>query len=114
MVFESIRAAQELEKAGIDVELIDLRSAKPLDEALILESVKKTGRLVVADGGWKTCGISAELSALVTENGFNYLEAPVKRVTLPDVPAPASCVLEKTYYPNSENIIRAVKQVIGN
>lgn len=113
MVYESMKAAQELKRKGIDVEVLDLRTVKPLDEDLILESVKKTGRIVIADGGWKTCGISAEVSALISEQGFKYLKATIKRVALPDVPAPASCVLEKEYYPNSEDIIKAVKQVMG-
>jgi acetoin:2,6-dichlorophenolindophenol oxidoreductase subunit beta len=114
MAYESIKAAKELEKAGINIELIDLRTVKPLDEELILVSLRKTGRVVIADGGWKTCGISAEVSALISENGFKYLKAPITRVCLPDVPAPASGILEKEYYPNSEAIVKAVKKVIGN
>lgn len=113
MAFESIKAVKDLSKEGIDVELIDLRTVKPLDEELILKSVKKTGKLVIADGGWKTCGISAEVSALVSEKGFEYLKAPIKRVTLPDTPAPASRTLENEYYPTHIDIIKAVKKVIG-
>lgn len=112
MAFESIKATQELLKEGIDVELIDLRTTKPLDEELLLESVKKTGRVVIADGGWKTCGFSAEVSALVSENGFKYLTSPIIRVTLPDIPAPASPRLEKEYYPTFKNIIDAVKNIV--
>lgn len=112
MAFEAAKAAQELSKNGIDVELIDLRTVKPLDQELLFESVKKTGRMVVADGGWKTCGITSEVSALVSENCFEYLKAPVKRVTLPDTPAPASSVLEKEYYQTSEDIIIAVKEIM--
>ena len=95
MVIESFKAAQELAEEGIDVELIDLRTVKPLDESLILKSIRKTGRIVIADGSWKNCGVSAEISALVSEKGFKYLKAPIQRITLPDSPAPASCVLEK-------------------
>jgi len=112
MVTESLTAAQELGKYGIDVELIDLRTVKPLDESLILKSLRKTGRIVIADGGWKNCGVSAEVSALVSEKGFKYLKAPIKRVTLPDSPAPASRVLEKKYYPNANNIIEAIQTSI--
>lgn len=112
MVFEAIKGTQNLVKEGIDVELIDLRTIKPLDEAVLLESVKKTGRMVIADGGWRTCGIAAEVSALVSENAFKYLKAPIKRVTLPDSPAPSSSVLEKEYYQRSEDIIRTVKEVM--
>src|SRR3990170_5300221 len=112
MAVEAFKATQELVKDGIDIELIDLRTIKPLDEELILKSVQKTGRLVIADGGWKTCGLASEVSALVVENGFKYLKSPIKRVTLPDVPAPSSPALEKVYYRNSEDIIRAVNEVL--
>ena len=112
MVSQAIEAAQHIEKEGIDVEVIDLRSLKPLDENLLFESVRKTGRLVIADGGWKTCGVAAELAALVAEKAFNYLKAPIKRVSLPDAPAPASSALEKVYYPSTKDIISAVKQLL--
>lgn len=113
MVIEAIKAAESLEKEGISIEVIDLRSLKPLDESLLLESVAKTGKLVIADGGWKTCGITAEVAAFVIEKAFNYLKAPIQRVTLPDVPAPASSTLEKAYYPRAEQIASAVKQLVG-
>lgn len=112
MVIESFKAAQELAGEGIDVELIDLRTVKPLDENLLLKSVKKTGKMVIADGSWKNCGISADVSALVSDKGFKYLKAPVKRVTLPDSPAPASRVLEKKYYPDANNIKAAIRDLI--
>ena len=112
MVTEAIKAAQSLEKDGLEVEVIDLRSLKPLDESLLFESVKKTGRLIIADAGWKTCGVGAELAALVAEKGFSCLKAPIVRVSLPDTPAPASSVLEKAYYPDAENIVSAVKGLL--
>lgn len=112
MAIESLRAAQELMKDKIDVEVVDLRTVKPLDEGLLLESVKKTGRLVIADGGWKTCGVAAEVSALISEKGFKYLKAPVRRITLPDVPAPSSSVLEKAYYRTSKDIIEVIKEAL--
>jgi pyruvate dehydrogenase E1 component beta subunit len=112
MVGEAMKAAKQLAEQGIDSELIDLRTVKPLDVDLILESVAKTGRLVIADGGWRTCGLAAEIAALVAENGLNYLRAPVKRVTLPDCPAPASVVLEKAYFKTSHDIVEAVRQVM--
>jgi pyruvate dehydrogenase E1 component beta subunit len=68
--------------------------------------------MVIADGSWKNCGISADVSALISEKGFKYLKAPVKRVTLPDSPAPASRVLEKKYYPDANNIIVAIRDLI--
>jgi len=112
MVVESVKASEELETEGLEVEVIDLRSVKPLDETLLFDSIKKTGRLVIADGGWKTCGMAAEISALVSENVFDYLKAPVARVTLPDAPAPASFTLEKEYYPTSKKIARVVKSIL--
>ena len=112
MVVESVKASEELETEGVEVEVIDLRSVKPLDETLLFESIKKTGKLVIVDGGWKTCGMAAEISALVSENVFDYLKAPITRVTLPDAPAPASCTLEKDYYPTSRKIAHAVKTIL--
>lgn len=112
MVIEASQAAESLENEGIDVEVIDLRSLKPLDERLLFDSVRKTGRLVVADGGWKTCGVAAEISALVAEKTFSYLKAPILRVSLPDIPAPASSPLEKAFYPDSNDIILSVKRVL--
>ena len=111
MAREAEKALPQLEAEGIDAELIDLRSVKPLDADLVIASVRKTGRLVVADGGWRTCGIAAEVMALVMENAFESLKAPVKRVTLPDCPAPASAVLEAAYYPGAEAIVAAVKEI---
>ncbi len=112
MVSQANKAAESLKHEGIEVEVVDLRSLKPLDETLIFESVKKTGRLVVADGGWKTCGAGAEISALVASNAFKYLKAPIMRVSLPDIPAPCSSALEKVYYPTAESIISAVRKVL--
>lgn len=111
MVSEAVKAAKSLEKADIAAEVIDLRSLKPLDKTLLFESIAKTGRLVIADGGWKTCGVAAEISAVVTEKAFRHLKAPILRVTLPDAPAPASSVLEKVYYPNANSIVSAVKEL---
>jgi pyruvate/2-oxoglutarate/acetoin dehydrogenase E1 component len=113
MVTEAMKAAEDLKKEGVNAEVIDLRSAKPLDESLLFESVKKTGRLVIADGGWRTCGMAAEISALTAEKAFGYIKAPIIRVTLPDAPAPASSALEKVYYPAAENITQAVRKILG-
>lgn len=112
-VWDAIKASVVLkEEDGIDVEVVDLRSLKPLDEGLILDSVKKTGRLVVADTSWKSYGASAEIAALVAEKAFEYLKAPIQRVALPDVPAPTSVVLEKAFYPGPLTIVSAVKQIV--
>ncbi|HET6461362.1 MAG TPA: pyruvate dehydrogenase complex E1 component subunit beta [Syntrophales bacterium] len=112
MAHESEKAVQKLATEGIDVEMIDLRTVKPLDRKIILESVGKTGRLVVADVGWQTCGLAAEILALVTEQAFDCLKTAVRRVTLPDCPAPASTALERAYYPDSESIVAVVHQVM--
>lgn len=111
LVTEATKAAESLGKEGVDIEIIDPRSLKPLDEALLLASVKKTGRLIIADAAWKTCGVGAELAALVAEKAFGYLKAPIRRVSLPDTPAPASSVLEKAYYPGAQDIVSAVNQL---
>jgi pyruvate dehydrogenase E1 component beta subunit len=113
MVYEAMKASENLNKEGIEVEVVDLRSLKPLDENLLFASVKKTGRLVVVDGGWKTCGVAAEISARIAESEvLKLLKAPIIRVSLPDTPAPASSALEKIYYPKAERIMAAVRKVL--
>ena len=114
MVQLSMEASEDLAKDGIDVEVLDLRSIKPLDKPLLLESVYKTGRLVVADVGWKTYGMAAEIASIVFEEAFDYIKSPAVRVALPDVPAPASCILEKAYYPTKREIIDAVRKVMNH
>jgi pyruvate dehydrogenase E1 component beta subunit len=104
MVIEALRAADFLSKFEIEVEVIDLRSIKPLDEEAILDSVKKTGRLIVADTSWINYGVSSEIAALVAEKGFKYLSKPVKRIGLPNCPAPSARILEEVYYPNAESL----------
>ncbi len=112
MVSESIRASEILKADNIDIEVIDLRSLKPLDEELIFKSVRKTKRLIIADTGWKTCGVAAEISARAQERLFKYLRAPILRVTLPDAPTPASSALERAFYPGTKEIIKAVKKAM--
>jgi len=111
---EALEAANKLSKEGIDVEVVDLRSLKPLDENAIVDSVKKTGRLVVVDTGWRTCGVGSEVSAVAATDAFAYLKAPIVRVTTADVPTPAGSALEKAFYPGIEDIILAVKQAMGD
>jgi len=112
MVDESLRAAGCLAEEGISLEVIDLRSLKPLDVDLLVASTARTGRLVVADGGWRTAGAAAELAARVTELAFDSLKAPVARVTLPDAPAPASSSLEEAYYPRARDIAQAARRLL--
>jgi pyruvate dehydrogenase E1 component beta subunit len=106
------KAVEKLAADGIRAELVDLRTIKPLDENLILQSVKKTGRLIVVDGGWRSFGVAAEIMALVAEKGFAGLKAPVRRITLPDVPAPASKTLEAQYYISVDEICRTAREII--
>jgi len=110
MVPLAMEAAKVLEKEGIDIELIDLRTIKPLDYNLILNSVTKTGRVAILDFGYKFCGISSEISSFLTEKAWSSLKAPPLRIALPDTPTPASPVLEKIYYPDIENIISKIKE----
>lgn len=112
MVLEGKTAAEECAKENIDVELIDPRSLRPLDEDLILQSVKKTGRLVVADTAWKTGGLTAEIAALAAEKAFEFLKAPILRIALPDTPTPCSPALETAYYPTAKELVRAIKKLV--
>ncbi|MGC8797031.1 pyruvate dehydrogenase complex E1 component subunit beta [Thermodesulfovibrio sp. 3462-1] len=113
MVLESLKAADHLGREhNIDAEVIDLRSLKPYDTEIILQSIKKTGKVVIADVGWKTGGFSAEILAFISENLFDYLHSPPRRVALPDAPAPANRVLEEAYYPNYRDIMEAVMKVM--
>ena len=100
MAYEAKRAAEILADHGVDAEVIDPRSIRPFDEAMLLESIKKTGRLVVADTSWAFCGFSAEVAAIAAEKGWEYLKAPVRRVTPADCPAPVSRPLEEAFHPS--------------
>ncbi len=112
MVIEALRAAEELQEEGCSAEVIDPRTLKPLDEKIILESVKKTGRLVIADTDWKTCGAASEIASMVAQKGFKYLKSAVKIVAWPDVPVPGSYVLEESFYPGKDDIINKVKELV--
>jgi pyruvate dehydrogenase E1 component beta subunit len=105
------QATEKLVAAGVDVELIDLRTLRPMDSDTVIESVKKTGRLVTVEEGWPQSGIGAELSARVMEGAFDYLDAPVMRVTGKDVPMPYAANLEKLALPNVDEVIAAVNAV---
>ncbi|HAH09092.1 MAG TPA: pyruvate dehydrogenase complex E1 component subunit beta [Alphaproteobacteria bacterium] len=106
-----LQAADELAKAGVEAELIDLRSLRPLDTETIIASVQKTNRLVIVEEGWPICGIGAEISAQVMERAFDWLDAPVLRVTGKDVPMPYAANLEKLALPSVTDILDAVKKV---
>lgn len=112
MMTEAFNAAQDLEKEGIGAEVLDPRTLRPLDEEIILNSVSKTGRVVIADAGWQTSGAGAEIAATIVEKGFEYLKAPIKRVSCPDLPTPAGYTLEQAFYPGKPDIIQAVRSII--
>ena len=111
MVPTAVKAAEELEKQGISCEVIDPRTIRPLDINTIVESVKKTNRLVVAEESHAFCGVAAEISAEINERAFDYLDAPVKRVSGVDVPMPYAKNLEQLAIPDVERIIAAVREV---
>lgn len=112
MVHRALAAAEQLAKEGISVEVIDPRTIKPLDLETICASVKKTHRVVVAHEACKTGGIGAEIAAVIMENAFDYLDAPIKRVASWDIPVPFSPVLEKAMIPNETTIVNAVKEML--
>lgn len=107
-----MQAATLLAAEGIEAEVIDLRTIKPLDEAIVLESLKKTGRIVAVDTAWMKGGVCAEIGCLAAEKGFADLKAPVARVGLPDVPAPAGYTLEQFYYPDAARIAAAARDLV--
>ena len=107
----SLEAAEELAKDGIEAEVIDLRTLRPLDRETVLKSLAKTNRLVVAEEGWPTCGIAAEIMALCMEHGFDDLDAPVLRVTDEDVPLPYAANLEKLALLDAAKVVKAVRKV---
>ena len=113
MVHKVLAAAEELSKEGISVEVIDPRTIVPLDKDTILKSVRKTGKLVVVDEDHERCGMSAEISAVVSEEAFGSLTAPIKRVATPTVPIPFSPVLENAVIPGEDRIIKAIKEVVS-
>jgi len=110
-VGKALEAAEKLAEEGIDAEVIDLRSIRPLDSATIVRSVQKTNRCVTIEESWPTCGIGAELSARIMEEAFDWLDAPVKRVSGVDVPMPYAANLEKLALPQSDHIVAAAKAV---
>ncbi|KKJ75497.1 pyruvate dehydrogenase [Kiloniella litopenaei] len=111
MVGKALEAAEELAKEGISAEVIDLRTIRPLDTETILNSVRKTNRLVTVEEGWAFSGVGSEISAMVMEQAFDYLDAPVQRVAGVDVPLPYAANLEQLALPQSSHIITSAKEV---
>ena len=111
MVKLALQAAEELAKDGISAEVIDLRTLRPFDIETIVASVKKTNRLVAVEEGWPFAGIGAEIAAMVMEQCFDWLDAPVKRVAGKDVPLPYAANLERLAMPQVEDIVAAAREV---
>jgi len=108
----SMKAADELAKDGVEAEIVDLRSLRPLDMDAVIESIKKTNRAVVVEEGWKSFGVGAEVSARIYEQAFDYVDAPVRRVAQKEVPLPYNRTLEQSALPQVEDVIAAVKEVL--
>lgn len=112
MVAEALNASKGLEVDGISCEVIDLRTIKPYDEEIIIKSLEKTGKLVIADTGWKTGGVSAEIAASIAEKAFHLLNCSILRLGSEDVPTPASHVLERAFYKNADDIEFAIRTMM--
>lgn len=113
MTLESVRAAEMLAKRGVSAEVIDIRTLRPWDEELVLASVRKTGRLLVADTGWKAVGFGAEVLARVAEEALDALKTAPRRVGLPDCPTPTTPALANQFYPRAVHIVDAVAEMLG-
>jgi pyruvate dehydrogenase E1 component beta subunit len=112
-LFKSLQAADQLAAEGIEVEVIDLRSLRPLDTPTLLESVSRTHRAVIVDEGWRTCSLAAEISASIMEGGFYDLDAPVARVCSAEVPIPYAKHLEDAALPQPATIVTTIREILG-
>ncbi|MDG4945906.1 pyruvate dehydrogenase complex E1 component subunit beta [Weeksellaceae bacterium KMM 9713] len=112
VIKEAYKAADELAKDGVNVEIIDIRTVRPLDYETILKSVRKTNRLVILEEAWPFASVSSEITYMVQQKAFDYLDAPIERISTPDVPAPYSPALLKNWYPTPNQVVEAVKKVM--
>lgn len=112
MLHKSLAAAETLAGQGINAEVVDLRSLMPFDKDAILKSVAKTGKLLIVHEEVKTSGFGGEIAAIVADEGFDYLDAPIKRIAPPDTPIPFSPVLENAYIPGEDKIVKAVTEML--
>ncbi len=112
IIKEAYKAADELDKENISCEIIDLRTVRPMDHETILNSVKKTNRLVILEEAWPLGNVATEITYQVQSQAFDYLDAPIEKINTADTPAPYSPVLLKEWLPNSEDVIKAVKKVL--
>lgn len=113
MLEVSLKAAEQLAKAGIEAEIVDLRTLRPLDMEPVLESFKKTNHAVIVEEGWKSYGVGAEITARIYEEAFDYADAPVRRVAQDEVPLPYNRTLEQMALPQVDDVIAAVKEVLN-
>jgi pyruvate/2-oxoglutarate/acetoin dehydrogenase E1 component len=113
MVPKALKVAERLAKEGHNIEVIDPRSLNPFDRPAIIESVKKTGKIVVAEESYKTLGVGAEIGAMLMEEALEYLDRPLKRVAMPDVPIPTAAVLEQFVIPNEKKIYAACRELLA-
>lgn len=113
-VYTALKAADQLAKKGFEAEVIDPRTLSPLDEDTLIHSVKKTGRLIIVDEAYPRCSVATDIAAIVGDKAFDYLDAPIKRVTAPHSPIPFSPPLEKLYLPSPEKIIDAFSTMVGD
>lgn len=113
MVPKALKAAERLAKDGHQVEVIDPRSLNPFDRTAIIESVKKTGKIVVAEESYKTLGVGAEIGAMLMEGALEYIDRPLRRVAIPDVPIPTAAVLEQFVIPSEEKIYTACRELLA-
>ena len=112
MLEQSLKAADQLAKEGIEVEIVDLRTLRPLDMDPVFESFKKTNRAVIVEEGWKSFGVGSEIATRIYEEMFDYIDAPIKRVAQQEVPLPYNRALEQLALPQVEDILKAVKEVL--
>ena len=112
MVGEALVAAAELDKEGVSAEVIDLRSLNPLDIETVAESARNTGRVILVEEGTRTCGVCAEIGFQLFENVYDYLDAPIQRLTAPDVPIPCGAELEAAVLPNAADIVTAARKLM--
>lgn len=113
MTYEAMRAAEILAQQSVSAEVVDIRSLRPIDKETILNSIQKTGRLIVIDPAWKSCGVAGEIVALAAEEAFSALKAPPVRITQADYPLPTSPALTEKYYPRAQHIVYEANKLLG-
>ena len=111
MVYESMTAAEQIAREGVEVEVVDLRSLKPLDRETVLASARKTGKIAIVHEAYRSCGMGGELAALIAGEAFEWLDAPLVRIAAPDTPVPYSPPLEDAFRPNAQKILEALREL---